>query len=50
MRTRFFEVAEYANSLPLVEKEELLDRWEAERDRALEPLIGLDMVEWVHRS
>jgi hypothetical protein len=47
VRTRFFEIAEHADSLEAPEQEDLLDRWDKELRQCLSPLIGRPLPEWI---
>jgi hypothetical protein len=47
IRTRFFEVAEFSNSLNDDEKERLLKRWEEELADFSSAFIGQSLSEWL---
>ena len=50
IRTRFFEVAEYSDSLDSDAKERLLKRWEAELADFSSAFIGRSFEEWIKRD
>ena len=50
IRTRFFEVAEYSDSLDSDEKERLLKRWETELADFSSTFIGRSFEEWIKRD
>jgi hypothetical protein len=50
VRSRFFELADYADSLDLDEQNRLLSRWEEEVAAHSEALIGQSLAEWVKRE
>jgi hypothetical protein len=50
IRTRFFEVAEFCDSLDVDEQERLLKRWEAELADYTSAFIGRSFADWFNRS
>jgi hypothetical protein len=50
IRTRFFEIAEYGDSLDDDARDRLLKRWEAELADYTSAFIGRSFTEWVNRS
>ena len=50
IRTRFFEVSEFSDSLNINEKARLLKRWEAELADFSSAFIGRSLEEWVNRT
>ena len=50
IRTRFFEVSEYSDSLDLDEKERLLKRWEDELADFSSAFIGRSFEDWIKRD
>jgi hypothetical protein len=50
VRTRFFEVSEFADQLDDEEKDRLLRRWEEEVAQFSQALIGRSLGEWVARA
>ena len=50
IRTRFFEVSKYADSLDLDEKERLLKRWEDELADFSSAFIGQSIEDWIKRD
>ena len=50
IRTRFFELAEFSDSLDLDEKNRLLSRWEAELADFSSAFIGRSLTEWLNRK
>jgi hypothetical protein len=50
IRTRFFELAEFSDSLDLDEKDRLLRRWEAELADFSSAFIGRSLTEWLNRK
>jgi hypothetical protein len=48
--TRFFELAEFSDSLDLDEKNRLLSRWEAELADFSSVFIGRSLTEWLNRK
>jgi hypothetical protein len=50
IRTRFFEVTEFSDSLDLDEKDRLLKHWEAELADFSSAFIGRSFTEWLNRK
>jgi hypothetical protein len=50
IRTRFFEVAEFSDSLDSDEKDRLLRRWEEELADFSSAFIGRSLGEWLNRK
>jgi hypothetical protein len=50
IRTCFFEVAEFSDSLDSDEKGRLLRRWEAELANFSSAFIGRPLTEWLNRK
>lgn len=50
VRTHFFELSEYSDSLDRVEKDRLLKRWEYELAAYPEAFIGHSLGEWLARK
>jgi hypothetical protein len=50
IRTRFFELAEFSDSLDLDEKNRLLSRWKAELADFSSVFIGRSLIEWLNRK
>jgi hypothetical protein len=50
IRTRFFELAEFSDSLDSEENDRLLSRWEAELADFSNAFIGRSLTEWQNRK
>ena len=50
IRSRFFELSEFANQLDAEEKDRLYKRWEEELTQYSRALIGWSLDEWIERE